>query len=279
MNSKKSRIRLMVLSIAVTTSGSFPSLAFAEDNSNVSMAAETTVESKSKINQFLEEKRVERAKELIESTPESSPLTIESKEEIIDHYADKYIPKKGCSLLELPPDSDINYVPPKPKEEPKPEPAPTTQSIQKTTSTQTPEEPTYSGKVISMSSEERTWLEKLIQAEAGGEPYEGKLAVATIIANRVESSSFPNTVMEVIKAGNEERHQFSPWDDGRIYNITPDNETKKAVVQVFDKGERNLPNETTYFAVKTVAFNDWMGQTRKYITTIGNHAFFSQHAK
>ncbi len=50
------------------------------------------------------------------------------------------------------------------------------------------------------------------QCEAWGEPYDGKLAVGSVIMNRVRSSYFPNTVSGVIYQGG----QFSPVASGRL---------------------------------------------------------------
>jgi len=57
-----------------------------------------------------------------------------------------------------------------------------------------------------------TLLAALIQCEAGGESYEGKLAVGSVVMNRVYSSHFPNTVAGVIYQGG----QFSPVASGRL---------------------------------------------------------------
>ena len=221
----------------------------------------------------VEELRVKKAEKVIGIQSERSPLTLESKEELIKYYATVYMPKKGCSLTEdLPADSDIHYVKPKPKSKPKQKSNPSRGALN-------PSFQIRKGESIALTKEERKWLEKLVEAEAGGEPYRGKLAVATVIANRVESPIFPDTVMEVIKANNGERHQFSPWDDGRIYEVEPSSATKRAVSEVFDHGKRILSPDVVYFAMIDVAFRDWMGKTRRYVTTIGNHAFFSAHPK
>lgn len=261
--------------------GSFAPQVYASTDSEIKKVVKPNPsENFSKITMFLEKKREERAKEIIESVPESSPLTLESKVDIVEYYAETYIPKEGCSLLELPADSDINYVPPKPKPKKKAAKASSSKSIiSKTSEKSSRKISTYEGKSITMTKEEREWLEKLVEAEATGESYEGKLAVATVIANRLESPSFPNTVMDVIKQTYNGRHQFQPWDDGRIYKMTPSADTKKAVTEVFDNGVRNLPKETVYFAMKNIAFDDWQGKTRKHITTIGVHAFFSEYPK
>lgn len=48
------------------------------------------------------------------------------------------------------------------------------------------------------NSEEAALLAALVKMEAGGESYEGKLAVASVVMNRVRSSAYPNTVHDVI---------------------------------------------------------------------------------
>ena len=55
-------------------------------------------------------------------------------------------------------------------------------------------------------------LAAIVECEAGGESYEGQLAVASVVVNRVKSSSFPNTISGVIYQGG----QFSPVASGRF---------------------------------------------------------------
>lgn len=74
----------------------------------------------------------------------------------------------------------------------------------------------------SMQSEEnvRRLLGALIQCEAGGEPYEGMLAVGAVVMNRVRSGAYPNTVYDVIYASG----QFTPAKTGwlsRVYANGP----------------------------------------------------------
>lgn len=52
----------------------------------------------------------------------------------------------------------------------------------------------------------------IIECEAGGESYTGKVAVGAVVMNRVKSSSFPNTILEVIY----QNRQFSPVASGRF---------------------------------------------------------------
>ena len=51
---------------------------------------------------------------------------------------------------------------------------------------------------ITLSNEEKDLFARLVEAEAKGESYEGKVAVATVVLNRLESPEFPDTVTNVI---------------------------------------------------------------------------------
>lgn len=55
-------------------------------------------------------------------------------------------------------------------------------------------------------------LAAIIECEAGGESYTGKVAVGNVVMNRVKSPLFPNTVLEVIY----QNRQFSPVGSGRF---------------------------------------------------------------
>jgi N-acetylmuramoyl-L-alanine amidase len=121
----------------------------------------------------------------------------------------------------------------------------------------------------SISSEERDLLERLVEAEAGGEPYEGKLAVATVVMNRVNSSKFPNTVRGVIY----QKNQFSPVAN-RGLNRKASAETKKAVRKVVDKGYRSFSADVVYFLNPDIATSKWIIKNRTFVTSVGNHDFY-----
>ncbi len=55
-------------------------------------------------------------------------------------------------------------------------------------------------------------LANLIYCEAGGEPYQGQVAVGAVVMNRVRSAKFPDTVVGVIY----QKRQFSPVGSGRL---------------------------------------------------------------
>lgn len=55
-------------------------------------------------------------------------------------------------------------------------------------------------------------LAAIIYCEAGNQPYIGQVAVGNVVMNRVKSSVFPNTILEVIY----QNRQFSPVGSGRF---------------------------------------------------------------
>ncbi len=65
---------------------------------------------------------------------------------------------------------------------------------------------------VTFAEGDRYLLANLIYCEAGGEPYEGKLAVGAVVINRMLSSVYPNTVLGVIY----QKNQFSPVRSGRL---------------------------------------------------------------
>lgn len=58
-------------------------------------------------------------------------------------------------------------------------------------------------------------LAALIQCEAGGESYEGQIAVGAVVMNRVRCGSYPNTITDVIYASG----QFSPASSGKMNSL------------------------------------------------------------
>lgn len=111
-------------------------------------------------------------------------------------------------------------------------------------------------------------MAKLIYAESRGEPYEGKVAVASVVLNRVTSPKFPNSVKEVIY----QPKAFSCVKNGTIVAY-PDENCFNAV---YDALRGNDPtNQALYFYNPSTATCSWMKGTEKIdITSIGNHIFF-----
>jgi Cell wall hydrolyses involved in spore germination len=115
------------------------------------------------------------------------------------------------------------------------------------------------------------WLSRIICAESDAESLEGKLAVGTIIMNRVTSADFPNDIYNVI-FDSENGVQFTPVRTKRIYT-TPDDECVIAAKICLD-GYRTDPN-ILYFIDESKAVNKWVPNNRNYLFTIGCHDFYS----
>ncbi len=85
----------------------------------------------------------------------------------------------------------------------------------------------------------------ILQCEAGGSGYDGMLAVATVIMNRVASSRFPNTVKGVIY----QRGQFSPTWNGSLERVLSrgPSSTAYAVAKAALAGKRHKKVKNCYY--------------------------------
>lgn len=74
---------------------------------------------------------------------------------------------------------------------------------------------------MTASVDDRTLLAAIIYCEAGGEPYQGKVAVGAVVLNRVRSSRFPNTISGVIY----QKGQFGPAKTGKLARVLSSGKT------------------------------------------------------
>lgn len=110
-------------------------------------------------------------------------------------------------------------------------------------------------------------LARLVTAEAGSEPFEGKVAVASVILNRTTDSKFPTTV-----AGNIFKpHQFESVSNGLIWNQQPTEDAYKAAEAAY-KGWDPTHGAKFFFNPAKVYGPSWVW-TRTIIDRIGNHVF------
>lgn len=121
-----------------------------------------------------------------------------------------------------------------------------------------------------ISAEDKDLLSRLVEAEAKGEPYQGKVAVATVVLNRVASPEFPNSIHDVIyqQLGNG-GYEFTPVGNGAI-NQPASDDSKRAVDEALANQHRT--NDALYFYNPQIATNDWV-KTRQVTAVIGNHVF------
>lgn len=80
---------------------------------------------------------------------------------------------------------------------------------------------------MSAGGYEQSLLAALIFCEAGGEPYEGQVAVGAVVLNRVRSGIFPNSISEVIYQSG----QFGPAMTGKLDSVLADGRTTESCYQ------------------------------------------------
>ncbi len=114
------------------------------------------------------------------------------------------------------------------------------------------------------------WLSKIINAESGGEILRGKIAVGSVILNRVRSSYFPNTIYSVI-FDKKNGVQFSPTANGSIYKSANAESIIAAKICLEGYSENNY---IFYFVNPKLAPNSWVSKNRAFYAQIGNHAFY-----
>ncbi len=126
------------------------------------------------------------------------------------------------------------------------------------------------GALVGYTEADVMMMAAIIQCESGGEPYEGKIAVGSVVMNRLMSSKFPNTVSGVIYQSG----QFSPVASGKFALVLangPNATCRQAAVSVLS-GTRNT--DALYFRTVSSATNSGLIYSTAG-TVIGNHYFFN----
>jgi N-acetylmuramoyl-L-alanine amidase len=121
----------------------------------------------------------------------------------------------------------------------------------------------------SISVADKDLMARLVAAEAKGEPYAGKVAVATVILNRVDSREFPNSVREVIYQISNGHYAFTPVANGQI-NQAADAASKQAVNEAL--AFRGQGSGSLFFFNPNKSTSAFMF-SREVTVTIGNHRF------
>lgn len=131
----------------------------------------------------------------------------------------------------------------------------------------TADKPTAANTPAGFSQNDIQLMANAVHGEARGESYEGQVAVAAVILNRVNSPSFPNTVSGVIF----EPGAFTAVADGQIW-LTPNETSKKAVLDAINGWDPT--NSALYYFNPDTATSAWIW-TRPQIKRIGKHIFCS----
>ena len=106
-------------------------------------------------------------------------------------------------------------------------------------------------------------LAALIHCEAGGEPYEGQVAVGAVVMNRVRSQAYPDTIHGVIYASG----QFTPAMSGKVNKVLESGKIYESCIKAAEEALSGVSNvgDRTHFRRNN--------GTRQGLV-IGNHVFF-----
>jgi len=133
-----------------------------------------------------------------------------------------------------------------------------------------PEEPVVpaqanAGTIIT-SANDLQLLARVVAAEAEGEPFEGQVAVAAVLLNRVKHPAFPNSIAGVVYQPLAFESVMSGYI-WRVTNLTTAERAARAALSGWDPTYGAL-----YFWNPSKPVSRWIW-TRKTIRVIGNHVF------
>lgn len=125
----------------------------------------------------------------------------------------------------------------------------------------------YSSNTYKYSDEEFLMLARIIDGEARGESFKGKVAVGNVIMNRVLSRAWPNDIISVVSAPG----QFSVYS--RVKDSSPSSSAKRAARAVLDFETWEVPQDVYFFRSSGSEGADW--GRNKYYGRIGGHFFYT----
>jgi N-acetylmuramoyl-L-alanine amidase len=125
--------------------------------------------------------------------------------------------------------------------------------------------------IVSLTQSETELLARLVTAESVGEPFEGQVAVAATVLNRLRDPRYPNTISGIIyQVVDGIYYQYSPVLDGRI-NAPASSDAYRAVDLALKGWDPT--NGATGFYNPAKTSNRWVS-SHPVTTTIGDHVFF-----
>lgn len=121
------------------------------------------------------------------------------------------------------------------------------------------------GKRVGGNSNDLNLLAHAVNGEARGEPYQGQVAVAAVILNRVKDSRFPKTIPAIIY----QPGAFSSVSDGQI-NMPPKPECVRAAREAMNGSD---PSHGAVFFFAPDKTSNRFVWSRPQLTRIGKHIF------
>ncbi len=121
---------------------------------------------------------------------------------------------------------------------------------------------TSSGGAISYDANDLAMLAAIIECEAGNQPYEGLIAVGSVVINRVRDSRFANSIAGVIFSPG----QFSPVASGRFAIVMSRGATDRCIQAAGDVLNGRCNTNALYF-------HRYRPERNEHGTIIGDHIF------
>jgi len=123
---------------------------------------------------------------------------------------------------------------------------------------------------LSLTWNEKDLVARLVRAESEAEPFEGQVAVAATIFNRVEDPRYPNNVTDIIYQKVSGYYQYEPVQNGTINQ--PANSLSLKAVDLALGGWDPSRGATGFYNPAKVSPTSWV--TRQPVSVIiGNHVF------
>ncbi len=118
-----------------------------------------------------------------------------------------------------------------------------------------------------LSDDDIYLLACIVYAESGGESYEGQLAVANVVLNRLQKGSWGNSVSDVIYASG----QFTAVNSSSFANALENGpgSTSLSAAQAAASGTNNIGSYTSFRPLRNANTSSYDSYT-----IIGNHCFF-----
>lgn len=124
---------------------------------------------------------------------------------------------------------------------------------------------------VSCSDQDYNTLLRIVQAESGGCDLKGRILIANVILNRVESDEFPDTISDVVY----QKHQFSPVNNGSINTCKVSDMTVEAVNRAL-AGEDYSEGALYFMNRKESSPKNvrWFDRSLEYLFQHEKHEFF-----
>ncbi len=124
------------------------------------------------------------------------------------------------------------------------------------------------------TDEEKYLLAKIAMAEAEGSTTQCKTLIIMTVLNRVDSSSFPDSIQEVIFQYDERSgiYQFSCIGNGRWDKVEPDQDCEDAVALILES-EYDYSGGALYFE-SCPGEDNWHSQKLEYLYQCGEFRFY-----